>query len=618
MHKILIFLAFLFVVPTGPTFAQTLVSEETLSLDAPYPLTNVYGRTRTDLSGQWHYAIDPYRVPERKPRTRRNFWEDTEAMPGGELMEYEWASADEMTIPGAWNRRVTGLDYYDGLVWFQRDIAASPEPGKRYFLYFEAVNYRARVWLNGEKLGEHEGGFTPFAFEVTAQLQAGENSLVVAADSAHDDETLPARDFDWKNYGGITRPVHLVETPSTYVHDYFVRLEDGEILADVSLEGATERTKVEIEIPALAISLSGRTDVSGQVTLSTAIPEALQFWSPKMPQLYDVTISAGDDEISDRIGFRTIETQGREVLLNGDPIWLAGISVHEEALDPDGARALSWGEARALLSEAKALGANFVRLAHYPHTERMTRLADEIGLMVWSEVPIYWEDVSYHSDKTLALARRMMAENQIRDRNRASIIVWSVANETPIEDDRTVFLRTLIADTRARDATRLISAALNKNTAVGGVTAGQKRVIVEDPLGADLDLIAVNQYEGWYGPRSPDRIAEVSFENRYDKPMIFSEFGAGALFGHRGPKEDRWTEDYQAWLYEETFKLVDRTPGVVGTSPWLLKDFRSPRRWHGRFQDLWNRKGLINETGERKRAFDVVREYYTSKTSDTD
>jgi beta-glucuronidase len=238
------------------------------------------------------------------------------------------------------------------------------------------------------------------------------------------------------------------------------------------------------------------------------------------------------------------------------------------------------------------------------------RLADELGLLVWAEVPVYWEHIDYGSAHTLALATSMLTDMIRRDRNRASIILWSIANETPVEGARTRFLQALIAEARRQDPTRLITAALNKNVDVGGAAEGQSHFVVEDPLGADLDVIAVNQYEAWYSARRPDQLDQVRFSSKFAKPLIFSEFGADARHGTRGPKEHLWTEDYQAWLYEETLKLVDRTPGCAGISPWLLKDFRSPRRWHGKHQDFWNRKGLIAETGERKLAWAVLHSYY--------
>lgn len=577
---------------------------------APFLLSALPSRKRQSLDGLWHWVADPFDIGRRKPRNRRALWKDEREVPGGPLIEYEWDTSPTIRLPGDWNSRIAELGLYDGPVFFRRLFEARPAAGQRQFLVFEAVNRHATVWLNGEQLGTHEGGFTPFTLEVTGRLKTGQNLIVVRADSRHGPDTIPSVDFDWLNYGGITRSAWLVETPATTIRDHRVQLEGDAITADVTLDGpGAAGAAVSLAIPGLGIRATAIADSQGTARFR-ARPRKLRRWSPEAPTLYDVTLVAGADRVTDRIGFRTIETRGHDLLLNGSPVYVHGIALHEESFGATGSRTVPEAQARALLATAKELGCNFVRLAHYPHAETMLRLADEMGLMVWAEIPIYWEDIDYSSARTLAAARTMMSEMLLRDRNRAAIILWSVANETPRTAERTRFLETLIADVRAMDPTRLLTAALDKNADIGGVKDGESRILVDDPLGASLDVIAVNQYEAWYSSRTPDRISEVRFSTSFDKPLLFSEFGADALYGHHGPREERWTEEYQAWLYEETLKLVARTPGCIGCTPWLLKDFRSPRRWHGRFQAGWNRKGLVSEEGHRKLAFGVLQEFY--------
>lgn len=569
-------------------------------------------RSRTSLDGQWKLILDPFDVSGRKPGVRRNFWEDRPTTDDGPLVEYEWASSDEIAVPGDWNTQATELFHYDGPAYYRRDVEGPAADGRRRFIVFEAVNYRSRVWLNGEAIAEHEGGFTPFEVEVTDRLRPGPNSLVVRADSRQGAETLPALDFDWKNHGGITRPVWLVDTPATFVRDAFVRLEGGRIVVDIEMDGpASSEAVVRLSIRELDLRLDAMTDAAGRARLSVDSPRQLRLWSPESPTLYEVSVEAAGDRWADRVGFRTLRTRGREILLNGEPRFLRGIALHEERIGPEGGRITTEAEARALLTEAKALGCDFVRLAHYPHGETTMRLADEMGLIVWAEIPVYWEDVAYDAPATLALARQMMAEMILRDRNRCSVAFWSVANETPQTPERLAFLRTVIGDVRTLDPTRLITAALNKNVDVGGVRDGETRLVVSDPLGGDLDVVAMNQYEGWYGQRTPAEIQQVTFGTTWEKPLLMSEFGADALQGHRGARENRWTEDHQAWLYEETMKAVLASGAFAGVTPWLLKDFRSPRRWHGRFQKGWNRKGLIGPDGSRKLAFVVLHRVYS-------
>lgn len=581
---------------------------------SPAFLANLPGRQRIALDGTWKFLLDPFDVAGRKPGRRRSFWLNTIETRETGLIEYEWASSDEIAVPGEWNSARPDLTYYEGPVYFRRELIAGPRPGLRQFLHFEAVNYAATVWLNGVEIARHEGGFTPFEVEITdvlARAGQGAHSLVIRADSRHGPETIPGLDFDWKNRGGITRSVWLVEVPQTHIRDVYARMDGDDLLVDIALDGPAQAgVAVEVSLAGRTRRMVSHADGSVQARLSG---RGLPRWSPDAPALHDLVVATATDRLADRVGLRTIATRGRKVLLNGKPVFLRGISLHEEAFGTQGARAVSQAEARALLAEAKALGCNFVRLAHYPHADHVASLADEMGLMLWAEIPVYWEEIAYGSPATLALARQMMGELVRRDRSRASVVMWSVANETPQSEDRTRFLETVIADVRALDPSRLITAALNKNVDVGGVRDGESVIEVRDPLGASLDVVAINQYEGWYGTRTPGDIANVSFRNGYDKPLMFSEFGADALYGHRGPRDERWTEDYQAWLYEETLKVVEQTPGCVGLAPWLLKDFRSPRRWHGRFQDMWNRKGLVSPEGHRKQAFFVLQDYYRRK-----
>lgn len=579
------------------------------------PLLHLHTRRKTSLDGKWRYILDPYDAGRRGDNRRRTFWRNFTPPLTGPLVEYDWSASPEMVVPGDWNSQSPELLWYDDPIYYRRDIVGAAVSGHRKVLAFEGANYHSQLWLDSKAIGQHEGGFTPFAVDVTEALADGAaHGLTVAVDSRHHPEAVPTDYTDWQNYGGITRSVWLVDLPPTYIADWFVRLDGETVRIDVELAGAAvagQRVAARLG----GLRLEGRTQTNGKVTLAARRSPRLALWSPEKPTLHELRIESAGDSIAERIGLRTIATRGRELLLNGRPVYLRGIAMHEEPIGPVGTRRMSEADARRLLGEAKALGCNFVRLAHYPHSEATLRLADELGLIVWAEIPVYWEHIRYDSAHTLALARSMQADMIRRDRNRCSIALWSVANETPITDARNAFLRTLIADARALDPTRLLTAALNKNVDVGGAEEGTSVFTVTDPLGADLDVLAVNQYEAWYSERTPDQLKEVSFTTPYDKPLMFSEFGADALAGHRGPREHLWTEDYQAWLFAETLEMVERTPGCVGLSPWLLKDFRSPRRWHGRYQQFWNRKGLIGETGQRKLAFEVLRAHYAKLAS---
>jgi len=582
-------------------------------------------RAGTDLSGPWHYSIDPFRsglagFHGETPGESQLRWRDVDTRKAMRddnrtLYEFDMARSAITTLPGSWLTAAPELRYYQGLIWYQRSFPMPAERKGRYFLRFGAANYTTNVYLNGKPLGRHEGGFTPFAFEVTKLLKSGDNQVTVGVDSQATEATVPPPVTDWENYGGITRPIRLISTPDTYVDDAWVRLtRDGKLAVDAHLDGAgAGNHAVTLKIPELGLSLPGKTDANGDWKATAIAPRTLLRWSPETPKLYDVTIAAGDDTWRDRIGFKTIETRGADILLNGKPIFLRGISLHEEELGNNPTRAITPGAARALLGEIKnGLHGNYVRLAHYPHSEEMTRMADEMGLIVWSEVPVYWR-VAWSNPDTLATARNMIAENILRDRNRASIGIWSVANETPVTDARNTFLRTLVSDVRGLDDTRLVSAALlteRETSADGKVT-----IKMVDPLADALDVVAINTYFGWYTPDRLNDLAGFRYDVPANKPLVFSEFGADAKAGFHDlrPMPQKFSEEYQAEFYRKTLGMVDQIPTLRGMSPWILKDFRSPRRQEPEFQAGWNRKGLISETGQRKQAFGVLAGYYQSK-----
>ena len=582
---------------------------------APYPtaLINIDARDATDLSGKWHYIVDPLKMGVTRANSRRYAVFQDVAGPENQadFLEYNFDASPRMLIPGDWNGQDVSLTWYDGLVWFRRTIEIDELRAGRQFLHFGAANYKALVYINGEKVGEHEGGFTPFAFDVTENLVVGQNSIVVGVDSEHNSSSIPSPVVDWKNYGGITRPVHLVSVAESYVHDYFVRLDsDGRMRADVRLGGGKVGNRtVRVDIPDLGIKLRGKSDQSGSVTFAVDAPDKLQRWSPATPKLYDVIVSAAGDQVSDKIGFRTLAIDGSNILLNGEPIFLRGISIHEETIGAIPSRAMNEAHARELLSIAKQdLNANFVRLAHYPHAAIMTRIADELGLMVWSEIPVYW-DIDFENPDTLATAKQMQQENIIRDRNRASIVFWSVGNETPQTDVRLAFLEELISDVRQLDATRLVTAALHRVRNEGRAN------VVDDPLGKLIDVVSVNTYQGWYGNMSLDRVPGVEWRNPSGKPFLFSEFGAGALYGFHDADMEKFSEEFQAEYYRVTLEMASKVPGLSGLSPWILKDFQSPRRMHGRFQEYWNRKGIISPQGHKKAAFFVLGDWYKELAS---
>jgi len=416
---------------------------------------------------------------------------------------------------------------------------------------------------------------------------------------------VPTINTDWWNYGGITRDVALVETPKSYIGDYKIQLAKNNaktIEGFVQLQGESKKQKVNIEIPELKIKTSIETDNSGYAKLNIPFKNLIK-WSPENPKLYKVKIASNTDVVEDKIGFRTIKTVGKDIFLNDESVFLKGISVHDENPLLAG-RLRSEGDMRMILDWAKQLGCNYIRLAHYTHNETMLRLADEVGLMVWAEVPVYWT-ISWGNAETYKNAENQLAVGIERDKNRASVIIWSVGNETPVSEERNVFMGKLIDKVRSLDDTRLVAAALE-------VERDGYNVTIEDPLGDKLDLASFNEYGGWYWSE-PKELPKYKWEIKFNKPVVISEFGADALGGYHADEDTVWSEEHQDLVYKKQLEMLDKIDGLRGMTPWILTDFKSPRRQNPIYQNFWNRKGLISETGVKKKAFYTLRNYYQQK-----
>lgn len=634
-------------------------------------IQNPFGRAHLDLGGAWRIIVDPRSPGLHPPLPGRNIdglTEGRESAQGLELIEFAFDDQHTLQTGRDWNTQDARLFFYESTVWYRRDFAAAWEPGRRYLLHFGAVNYRAEIWLNGTRIGTHEGGYTPFAFDVTETLKNGNNFLIVKVDARLDAETVPTLLTDWWNYGGIKREVLLLSLPDPYIRDYWIMLDDlatRRIRATFHVEGAAAGREIEVVLPALGETARATVDAEG--IAETVFGTKASLWSPAHPQLYDVELNFNGETIRDRIGFRVVEQRGADILLNGAPVFLKGISAHEESPRHDGS-AFGPEDASALLSLAVELDCNFVRLAHYPHNEYVTRLADELGLLVWSESPVYWQ-ISWDNPATLGNAKAQVRAMVERDRNRASVIIWSVANETPPTASRLEFLKSLIDDVRALDGTRLVSAAIygrdkdvrkpivatirarllldpsvDERTkapirsafAADGVDASNPAILqalarapalaIDDPLAEYLDVIAWNEYFGWYYaaqwartvPMDEAEMArmflvlmkELTFDPVANKPLIVTEFGADAKAGFEGDAETMMSESYQLRLYELQLAMLAKSRRLRGLSPWVLKDFRSPLRTHPAYQDYYNRKGLVDETGVKKKTFAYLQRNY--------
>src|ERR1035437_8161799 len=591
-------------------FFIILLSASFFNISAQDLITNVGERNLYSLDGKWQVLIDPYEngyFDYRLKPDNNGYFKNEKPKNRWDHIEYDFDKSFSLNVPGDWNTQKPELFFYEGTVWYKKSFDYSLNPNSRQFIYFGAVNYLAIVYLNGEKVGEHQGGFTPFNIEITGKLKSKDNFIVVKADNSRSREFVPTINTDWWNYGGITRSVCIVEEPETFIQDYHIQFGKGsktEIAGYVLINRKTKNIAVKISIPELSVNKEVMIDKDGYGRFAINTNPVL--WSPENPKLYEVQIASPFEKLKDEIGFRSVKVYGNEILLKGKSIFLRGICIHEEAPIRTG-RAFSQEDADILLGWAKELGCNYVRLAHYPHNEYMVKAADKMGILIWSEIPVYWT-IEWDNKITLANALKQLDDMIDRDKNRSSIILWSVANETPVSSSRNEFLKTLLNRAREHDPARLLTAAMERHY------SDKFTQLIDDPLGEFVDVIGCNEYIGWYDGL-PEKADSIKWKSIYDKPLIMSELGGEALYGFHADDMTSWSEENQDVIYKHQIEMLKKIPFLRGISPWILMDFRSPRRQLTGFQDYFNRKGLVSERGEKKKAFYTLKKIYEEKKS---
>ncbi len=552
------------------------------------------GRPRRSLNGTWAFTLD-----RCDTGLRQHWYRDGHLPIEGRTVpwDYDVRNGETTEVPSCWNLARPENFHYEGSAWYGRRFEQAPlRDGERVTLRIGAAHYDTKVFLNGRFLGNHLGGSTPFFVELTEALEV-DNWLFLCVNNERSLDRVPMRHTDWFNYGGVFRDVELIPLPAVFIKDFFVRLApDGtfsRIDVGLSLSDAIDGEAV-LRIPELGVDT--RLPVRGG-RASATLDASPELWSPESPKLHDVELRFGEDRIVEKVGFREIRTEGRTILLNGEPIRLKGICAHED--DRDHGRVSGDEDIRRRFAHAKELGCNFMRLAHYPHHERAAEIADEIGLMLWEEIPVYWS-IAFENEATFADADNQLRELILRDRNRASVIAWGVGNENADTDARLAFMRRLTETARTLDSSRLVAAACLVN---------QRARKVEDRLAAHLDLVGINEYYGWYEPDFSDLVA-IGGNYDLDRPLIVTETGADAPAGRRSEDNALFSEDQMLECYERQFETIAGIEAIQGFCPWILYDFRSERRKNG-FQRGWNRKGLIAEDKTTKKlAFDALKRFY--------
>lgn len=517
---------------------------------------------------------------------------------------------DRMAVPGCFDATPSYAGMR-GLVAY-RTRAKLPR-GRRYRLILDGVHHWGRVFVNGKALRDHAGGFTRFSTDFEAPAP-GEAEVVVLADNRFDYQRCPLHldYFDWYHYGGIARGAELHGLGQVWIDALRVVTEDLArrrlmVTIHYGAEAAPGETDLSVSFDGEVV-LSEKLDLkepAGEIVRTLEVPGA-PLWSPDDPNLHLLHVRLGEDDMRERVGIRQVRAEGRQILLNDEPVRLVGLARHE--FHPQSGHGLP---DQVLVGDAQLLremGCNFVRGAHYPQDVRWLDLCDEMGILVWSE-GIAWQHKAEHlTDPRFLEAQMTHLEEMVTGAiNRPSVIIWGTLNECDSDDPKCrPGYEKMLGRLRELDPTRLISFASHRPF---------------DDICLDLvDVISVNCYPGWYHgtvadvPKHLDRIsAHLDSHGHADKPMMISEIGAGAVWGWRDSHGDLWTEQYQSALIDATLRhLLVETDRWCGVSLWQFCDVRSSSaraRILGRPR-AFNNKGVVDEYRRPKMAYEVVKRYY--------
>jgi beta-glucuronidase len=579
------------------------------------------GRKGLTIDHNWGLLPDPM------GRCKAQSWWKKQRQPGRFFPSYDDDAFWPTTVPGSFVRVHPELEYYEGEAVYlvQFDLADDPL-GERTFINFENICDRAVVYLNGRLVGEFDGPHQAHCEEISAYIQK-QNRMFVLVDNKRNAEHVPGTMHDWFHEGGILGPATIYQLPKTAVRDtrLVTRLRNDqrvEITMDALLDGTRrdERvaTRFSLRNPRTGDVLAAesaelRPGAWGGVTICLNRQD-VELWSGENPFLHDLIIETAEDQWSEPVGLREVSQSGRNILLNGEPVILKGIAGY---LDSEcGNFPQTPAAVDRMLDTIKDLNCNFVRAGHVPPSKALLDACDRRGLLVWAEVPAYWQPkVHYGAQRLRALA---MLESMIRSgRNSASVILWSIGNECfyhdPENSQSNISYFMEAADRcRELDPSRLV-------TYTGGFEgSGNPHLekICPKSLVDRLDVIGINSYAGQEDGADPE--AEPEFDKHWDKlraaaeygkPVIIAEIGIDAVLGEEGFD---YGEARQAEYYRKTMDLFHKAvaEGVLqGLIPFTLSDYKTPIKL-GRFQAGYNRKGIQTQDGKAKMAYQIVKEGY--------
>ncbi len=584
-----------------------------------YPIMTT-SRELVDLNGIWNFQLDH-----------------------GTGFEEKWfgrplQQAIPMPVPASYNDLYEGAEFRDhiGWVWYEREIVVPDHFfTQRLVLRFGSVTHEARVYLNGQLVVEHTGGFTPFEAEINAFVSLGKNRLTVAVNNIVDHTTLPVGNyheedvpgigkvvtdtpnFDFFNYAGIQRPVKLYTTPNTYIRDITLTTEVQGTNARV---GYTIETEGDAEVHISIADETGETVASGTGTSGQLSLEGVHLWQPRQAYLYSCVVELWQDgqrldSYEQPFGVRTVEVRDGKFLINSKPFYFKGFGKHEdshihgrgldEVLNVKDFNLLQW------------IGANSFRTSHYPYSEELMRLADREGFVVIDEVPAVglhlnfaffggggkphktWEELGT-KEHHVQVIRELIA----RDKNHPCVVMWSIANKSASEEEGAYdYFQPLVQlardlDPQKRPVTIVIHMMATPDT---------------DKVSDLVDVLALNRYYGWYAQGGQLEVAKALLRAELTgwtrvqpgKPIMFTEYGADTIAGFHDTTPVMFSEEYQVACLQANHEVVDEFPTFIGEQVWHFTDFQTSQ---GIMRVQGNKKGVFTRDRKPKMAAHYLRE----------
>lgn len=591
-----------------------------------YPLMTE-SRHLIDLNGIWRFKLDK----------GEGFLE--------QWYKHKLKNTLEMPVPASYNDLVESQEVRDhvGWVWYEREFVLPKSLlGDRIVLRFGSATHEAKVYLNGEFLMEHKGGFTPFEAEVNSLLVCGENRLTVAVNNIIDESTLPVGmvkesevdgkkviknyvNFDFFNYAGIHRPVKLYTTPKTYIEDITIVTDfngdKGHVKYDVTVVGEF-LGDVNISI----IDEDGNIVATQKGLSEEVVIEKVQLWEPLASYLYTLKVDLVQDgtvidTYSEPFGVRTVAVREGKFLINDKPFYFKGFGKHEDSyVNGRGFNEIINVKDFSLM---KWIGANSFRTAHYPYSEEIMRLADREGIVVIDETPAVGLHLNFmatglfgSSEKrdtwkeigTMEAHIQVIRELIARDKNHPSVVMWSIANEPDSDSEGAKeYFEPLIKLAKELDPQK------RPTTVVTYLNSTPDRCKVGDIV----DVLCLNRYYGWYiaggDLEEAKRLLESELndwmERCPDKPIIFTEYGADTVAGMHDTVPVMFTEEYQVDYYKANHEVVDQCKNFVGEQVWNFADFATSQ---GIIRVQGNKKGIFTRERKPKMIAHSLRQRWTN------